>query len=217
MAPIQVHSLSSLALAAAAAATAEATPYTEPVEKWVMSSTTDTGFLFKGFFIGVISGLCISSLFCCWLPCIHYLYRMPGEHLHDFTPSRRYRLRIEGGFRACVRRRVRIFFMGRERTPDAEQQANGTGGDGVLDQEDGGGASAQGRRQQQHDDAYMQPAIRPSPENRAGYNPYDASHHRYIRDEEDGDRREIAHTTDGNPRVALWTQRGIFFPAIPSM
>ncbi|KAF6812639.1 hypothetical protein CSOJ01_05058 [Colletotrichum sojae] len=203
MPPIQVHSLSPLALAAAAAATPEASPYTEPVEKWVMASTTDSAYLFKGLLIGIISGICISSLFCCWLPCIHYLYRMPGEHLHDFTPSPRYRVRIDGGFRACVRRRIRIFFMGREATPDTEQQADG--------------ASAQGRQRQQHDDAYMQPAIRPSPENRAGYNPYDASHHRYIRDEEDDDRREIAHTTDEDPREAVWTRRAIFFPAIPSM
>lgn len=212
MPPIQVHSLSSLALAAAAAATPEATPYVEPVGKWVMSSTTDIAFLFKGALIGVIAGLCIASLFCCWLPCIHYIYHVPGEHLHDFTPSRRYRLRITGGFRACVRRRIRIFFMGRERTPDVEQ-ANGTGGDGVLDQEDGG-ASAQGRQQQ---DAYMQPAIRPSPSNRAGYNPYDASHHRYIRDEEDDDPREIVYITDGIPRVMLRSQRAVYVPAVPSM
>lgn len=195
--------LPSLALAAAAAA--PATNPDESVEKWVMSSTTDIAFLLKGALMGLFAGLLLASLTCCWLPCLHFLYGNPGEHLHDLQiASLRLRFWSDGGVREGVMRRVRWFFMGRERpaalAPDAEL-ANGTGGDGARDHHRQGGP-ARGRQRQQ-------PAAGSSASERRGYNPYDVSHHRYIRDEED----EVLVLRDWVPRVYLPSQRPIIIPS----
>ncbi|KAL0931390.1 uncharacterized protein CTRU02_214125 [Colletotrichum truncatum] len=91
---------------------------TEAIEAWILSSPTDASLVFKGILLGVLTGLLLASLACCWIPCLHYFYTHGNNGgIHDFHMPRvdlHMPIQLRGGFRPFVRRRIRLFFMGRE-------------------------------------------------------------------------------------------------------
>ncbi|KAJ3959899.1 hypothetical protein N0V92_003449 [Colletotrichum tropicale] len=100
------------------------------LEAWVLSDSSSIANIGKGFLIGSLIGFIIACALCFWYPCIHFYYALPGEDYHSFhmPDYRNFRLRLRprGGFRDFARRRLRLFFLGREertigsRTDDEE-------------------------------------------------------------------------------------------------
>ncbi|KAK2779281.1 hypothetical protein CKAH01_11362 [Colletotrichum kahawae] len=100
------------------------------LQAWVQSDRHPIAHIGKGFLLGSLIGLIIACALCFWYPCIHFYYALPGEDYHSFHMPEyrnfRLRLRPRDGFRAFARRRLRLFFMGREertigsRTDDEE-------------------------------------------------------------------------------------------------
>ncbi|KAF9877954.1 hypothetical protein CkaCkLH20_04530 [Colletotrichum karsti] len=100
--------------------------------QWAFSSESPSIRFFKGCAIGMVLGLFVSTLCLCYVPCFHYQYSRSGDGVWEFwMPGTgwRFTLHPPGAYvrwvRCWVRRRLRLFFMGREERTLRDEEAGG--------------------------------------------------------------------------------------------
>ncbi|KAK1689995.1 hypothetical protein BDP55DRAFT_725383 [Colletotrichum godetiae] len=98
----------------------------EALRSWVLSTSGNWLLnIAKAVALSIPLGLLISAMCCCWIPCLWYTDHLTDEFL-DISVWTGRLLRGEygpaGGWVPLIRRRVRMFFMGREERAEAQRR-----------------------------------------------------------------------------------------------
>ncbi|KAK7445830.1 AT hook domain-containing protein [Colletotrichum acutatum] len=122
--PTRLLSQSTISLATAAMPTT--TEEVEALRAWVLSTSGNWLLnIAKALALSIPLGILISAMCCCWIPCLWYTDHLTDDFL-DISVWTGRLLRGEygppGGWITFIRRRVRMFFMGREERAEAERR-----------------------------------------------------------------------------------------------